>query len=169
MEEARERFLRRYREVFEHSPWVAEEVWERYPAVAKAEEYDPLIDAFAKVIRMAPREKQMALLRAHPDLACGMAAAKELTAASRSEQEGAGLDRCTAEEFIEFQSLNLDYRKEFGFPFIIAVQGMNRREVLERFRSRIERAPEQEFITAIENVIRIGCHRIEAVLNSDSG
>ena len=97
----------------------------------------------------------MELLRAHPVLACGMVGNDELTRMSREEQAGAGLDKCSPDEFIEFQSLNLDYKSKFGFPFIIAVQGMSRHEILDRFRDRVERSEDQEFATAVENVIRI--------------
>lgn len=163
----RERFLARFSEVAEHAPWVAEAVWERYPAAARAEEYEGLMDAFGKVIRTAPHEKRLELLRAHPDLACGVVSSRDLTDASRTEQAGAGLDQCSPEEFIEFQSLNVEYKSQFGFPFIIAVKGMNRRQILERFRDRIERPPEEEFATAIENVTRIIGFRIADILGTN--
>ena len=160
----REFFLARFGSVVEHSPWVAEEVWGRYPQEARDEDFLTLVDVFGRVIRLAPPEKRLELLRAHPNLACGVVASKELTRMSREEQEGAGLDKCSPEEFIEFQSLNLEYREKFGFPFIIAVKGMNRKEILERFRDRIERSEERELATAVENVIRIIGFRIEAIL-----
>lgn len=163
----RAQFLARFGAVVEHAPWVAEAVWERYPAAARAEEFEGLTDAFGRVIRTAPREQRLELLRAHPDLACGVVASSELTEASRNEQSGAGLDRCSPEEFIEFQSLNVEYKAKFGFPFIIAVKGMNRREILERFRDRIERKPEEEFSTAVENVLRIIGFRIREILDAN--
>lgn len=162
----RERFLARFGEVAEHAPWVAEAVWERYPTVARAEEYEGLVDAFGKVIRTAPHEQRLELLRAHPDLACGVVASSELTEASRDEQAGAGLDQCSPEEFIEFQSLNVAYKAQFGFPFIIAVKGLSRREILERFRDRIERTLQEEFATAVENVVRIIGFRIADILGT---
>jgi len=163
-----QRFMERFGGVIEHSPWVAETVWQRYPAAARAECRDDLLDAFAKVIRTAPHDKRLQLLRAHPDLACGVVSSRELTQASRGEQEGAGLDKCTPQEFIEFQSLNLEYKSQFGFPFILAVKGLNRKEILERFRSRIERTPDEEFVTAIENVIRIAGYRIADVIHGNA-
>lgn len=163
----RQRFLARFGQVAEHASWVAEAVWERYPAAARAEEYEGLIDAFGKVIRTASREQRMELLRAHPDLACGVVSSSELTEASRTEQAGAGLDRCSPEEFIEFQSLNVEYKTQFGFPFILAVKGLDRRQILERFRDRIERNPDEEFATAIENVIRIIGFRVADILDSN--
>lgn len=163
--DARARFLERFSGVVDHSSWVAEAVWERYPASARDEQYEALTDAFGRVIRSAPREQRLELLRAHPDLALGVVASHELSESSRSEQEGAGLDKCTPQEFIEFQSLNLEYREKFGFPFIIAVKGMTKKEILERFRNRIERSEADEFATAVENVIRIAGFRIADVLN----
>jgi 2-oxo-4-hydroxy-4-carboxy-5-ureidoimidazoline decarboxylase len=161
---SREQFLERFGDVVENSPWVASAVWERYPSAAKGRSFDDLQDAFSKVIRTAPHEQRLDLLCAHPDLACGVVASRELTDASRAEQESAGLDRCSPQEFIELQSLNLEYKAQFGFPFIIAVKGMHRREILERFRNRVERSQEEELMTAIENVIRIVGYRIQDVL-----
>jgi OHCU decarboxylase len=160
----RERFMRRFGSAVEDSLWVAEEVWDRYPAAARAEEYEGLNDAFGKVIRTPTHERRLEILRAHPDLACGVVSSQEMTEASRTEQHDVGLDRCSPEVFIEFQSLNVEYRAEFGFPFIIAVKGMSRKDILERFRSRIERDPDEEFVTAVENVIRIAGFRIADAL-----
>lgn len=162
----REHFLARFGEVVEHAPWVAEAVWGQHPAVARAEERVPLIDAFGRVIRLAPKAQKLELLSAHPDLACGVVASSELTQASREEQRGAGLDECTPQEFLEFQSLNLEYKQKFGFPFILAVKGLERKEILEHFRNRIERSEEDEFATAIENVLRIIGFRIAEVIRN---
>ena len=163
----RRRFLERFGNVVEHSPWVAEEVWERYPAVARAQDPQELVEAFGRVIRGAPREQRLELLRAHPDLACGIVASSQMTDVSRNEQESAGLDQCTPQEFIEFQSLNLEYKSRFGFPFILAVTGLDRKEILKRFRNRIERSPDEEFTAAIENVVRIVGYRIDEISGRD--
>lgn len=162
----RSEFIQRFGGVFEHSPWVAEAVWERYPQVAKTANMDELIEVFSRVVRIAPQNMQLDLLRAHPDLACGVVSSKELTPASKQEQASAGLDQCSPEEFIEFQTLNLEYKKEFGFPFILAVRDMDRQEILRHFRRRIERSPDEEFSTAIENVIRIASQRISNLFAS---
>ena len=136
----------------------------RYPRESRDEDFLTLAEVFGRVIRSAPHERRLELLREHPNLACGVAARSELTAMSHDEQQNAGLDKCSPEEFIEFQSLNLEYRSKFGFPFIIAVKDLNRREILDRFRERIERTAEQEYSTAIENVIRIISLRIEEII-----
>ena len=160
---ARQHFIDRFGEVAEFAPWVAEGVWERYPVIARSGNARDLTEAFGRVIRAAPEARRLELLRAHPDLACGIAARDALTSASRAEQRGAGLDQCSPQEFLEFQSLNLEYKAKFGFPFILAVKGLDRREILERFRDRVERSRAEEFTAAVENVIRIVGFRIEAI------
>ena len=87
----------------------------------------------AKVLAAADDEAKLALIRAHPDLAGRAAIAGDLTDSSRSEQAGAGLDRCTPEEYRRFQELNAAYKEKFGFPFILAVGGRTRQEILAAF------------------------------------
>ena len=118
----RDRFLTQYESVAEHSPWVAKAVWDNHEQRALDEDFDELADAFGDVIRQSSEEQRLELLRAHPDLACGIASDDELTGMSRNEQQGAGLDQCSPEEFDEFQRLNREYKAKFGFPFIIAVK-----------------------------------------------
>jgi OHCU decarboxylase len=107
----------------------------------------------------AGHDEKLALLRAHPDLA-GKLAVGELTAASASEQAGAGLDRCTPEEFDRLQDLNARYKAKFGFPFIMAVKGRRRGEIIAAFGRRIENSPETEFETALAEVHRIALLRL---------
>jgi OHCU decarboxylase len=108
----------------------------------------------------ASREKKLALIRAHPDLAC---AERNLTAESTSEQKGAGLKECSPEEFAEFQKLNAEYKKKFGFPFIIAVKGLNRTDILKAFRQRINNSADAEFDAALEQIHRIAWFRLSAL------
>lgn len=159
--------MRRFGEVAEDSPWVAKAVWEADQEAALSDDLVLLSDAFGRAVRSAPRERQLDLLRAHPVLACGVRERASMGADSQAEQAGAGLDQCSPEEFIEFQSLNHAYREQFGFPFIIAVSGMDRHAILERFRNRIERSEEDEFKTALENVIRIIGFRLERIVNAN--
>jgi OHCU decarboxylase len=151
-------FLADFGGIFEHSPWVAEQAWDQGVRSSSAEQ---LHAAFSAVIRGADRDRQLALLRAHPQLASAIADPEELTAESRGEQLGAGLDQCSAAEFEEFSRLNSTYSDTFGFPFIIAVKGLSRAQILESFRVRILNTPEEEFAAALEQVIRIGKFRLQ--------
>ena len=159
-------FLARYGGVYEHSPWVAEEVWDRGAA---SDEVERMSAEMAATVEAAGRERQLALLRAHPDLAGRLAVAGGLTAESSAEQAGAGLDRCTPEEFAEFQDQNRAYVARFGFPFILAVRGRNRREILEVFRRRVGNAPDAEFREALDQVHRIAKLRLEALASEMPG
>jgi allantoicase len=150
-------FMAAYGGIFEHSSWIAGLVWERGLRDGSVQE---LHAAFSEAIRSADQELQLALLRAHPQLACGLASGSQLTTESRSEQHGAGLDQCSAEEFREFEHLNSTYTDKFGFPFIIAVRGLSRGQILEAFRARLSNEPGEEFQEALEQVIRIGKFRL---------
>jgi 2-oxo-4-hydroxy-4-carboxy-5-ureidoimidazoline decarboxylase len=150
-------FLVRYGGIFEHSPWIAKQVWDQG---SHSDSARGLNAAFSDVIRSVNRKQQLALLRAHPQLASAIASGEELTAESRGEQHGAGLDQCSAAEFEEFEYLNSTYSDNCGFPFIFAVKGLGREQILESFRTRLANAPEEEFIEALEQVTRIGKFRL---------
>ncbi|WP_374764766.1 2-oxo-4-hydroxy-4-carboxy-5-ureidoimidazoline decarboxylase [Yunchengibacter salinarum] len=157
-----ETFLATYGGIYEHSPWVAEAAW----AARKGTELDRaegLFAAMRSAVDLADRAAQMTLICAHPDLAGKVGLAADLTDHSRREQQGAGLDRCTAEEYEAFQSLNTAYKERFGFPFIIAVKGHDRASILDAFRSRVTHDAETEFKTAIEQIHRIAAFRLEAL------
>ena len=151
-------FLTRFGSVFEHSPWIVARVWEQG---RNSDDVQELHTAFSEVIRSANLEQQLELLRAHPQLASAIASGEELTAESRGEQRGAGLDQCSAAEFDEFEHLNSTYSDKFGFPFIIAVKGLGREQILESFRTRLANTPAEEFTEALAQVIRIGKFRLQ--------
>ena len=158
----REDFLDTFGGVYEHSSWIAEALY----ATGLTRDHDTvagLHSALRQVVDDADQPPQLALLQAHPDLAGKLAVAGELTAESTAEQASARLDQCTAEEFTEFQSLNECYKSAFGFPYILAVRGRNRQEILENFQSRIDNDPETEFAEALKQVHRIALLRIEAL------
>lgn len=155
-------FAARYGVVWEHSLWIAERAF-RAGLGPETETPEGLAAAMGRVVDAAEREEQLALLRAHPDLAGRLALAGELTEASKAEQAGAGLDRCSPEELAEFTALNDRYVRKFGFPFIVAVKGLTRAEILERFRRRVENDPETEFAEALAQVKRIARLRLEAL------
>lgn len=152
-------FVARYGGVYEHSPWIAEAVWD---AGRVPDDPDALADAMAAVVEAAGEQAQLALLRAHPDLAGRLGVDDALTAESGAEQAGAGLDRCTPEEFAEFQRLNEAYRARFGFPFILAVKGHDRAGILEVFRRRVRNKPAAELREALGQVHRIARFRLLA-------
>jgi OHCU decarboxylase len=155
-------FMSTYGTVYEHSPWVAEALWQRG---VRPEHDDPgyLADELAEIVLNADYEQLLALVCAHPDLAGRAAVAGELTEGSMQEQQAAGLDRCSPEEFERFQNLNSRYRTRFGFPFIIAVGGLNRTGILAEFEKRIANDPETEFQTALKQINRIARLRLNAL------
>ena len=152
-------FMDIYGGIYEHSPWVAETVWQRH-IPETADTPASLHFAMKEVVDAAGEDRQLALLRAHPDLGGRAAVRGELTAESTAEQKGAGLDQCSPEEFTELQTLNTAYQEKFGFPFIIAVRGLNRADILENFRRRLAHSRTQEFQTALEEVHKIALLRL---------
>lgn len=149
-------FVKRYAAIYEHSPWIAEAAYDS----GDIGTIDRIHAAMKEAVETAGYAQKIALIRAHPDLAC--APATKLTQDSVSEQKGAGLDRCTPEEYAEFQKLNGDYKKKFGFPFIIAVKGLSRQDILVDFRARIGNGAEKEFATALDQIHKIARFRLEA-------
>lgn len=163
---AREDFLEVFGGVYEHSPWIAETAY----AAGLTRDQDTvagLHNALRTAVDGADRDRQLALLQAHPDLAGKLAVGGELTQESTAEQASAQLDQCTAEEFAEFQSLNEKYKSSFGFPYILAVRGRNRQGILENFRNRVDNDPDTEFTEALKQVNRIALLRIEALYQEE--
>lgn len=156
----REAFLAAYGDIYEHSPWVAEQAWER-GLDASCDTPAGLAEVLGRVLRQAPAEQQLDLIRAHPDLAGKAAIAGKLTDDSTREQAGAGLDQCTPEELARFQRLNETYKEKFGFPFVMAVKGSDRHAILDAFEDRLENDPKAERLTAIEQINRIARFRLE--------
>ncbi|MEI4484938.1 allantoinase PuuE [Frigidibacter sp. MR17.14] len=159
----RARFVEVYGGVYEHSPWVAERAFalELGPVHDRAA---GLANAFARVFRTASADERVAVLRAHPDLAGKLAAAKRLTAESSAEQASAGLDALTDAERDEFTRLNAAYVARHGFPFIIAVRDHDKAGILAAFRTRIDNDSATETATACAQVERIATLRLKALL-----
>ncbi len=160
---ARNAFVARFGGVFEHSPWIAERAWslELGPA------HDTAIgvhSALARMFRSASEEERLGVLRAHPDLAGKLAAAKRLTPESTAEQAGAGLDALTDAERARFTELNDAYQAKFGFPFIVAVRGLDKAQILEAFERRLGNDRDAEFATACRQVERIALLRLRDML-----
>jgi OHCU decarboxylase len=160
---ARQDFIARFGGVFEHSPFIAERAYDEgllfVPLTAKG-----VHEAMVSVFRQASHKERLGVLRAHPDLAGKLAIAGGLTEDSRNEQAGAGLDRLSPQEHARFTELNDAYTEKFGFPFIIAVKGLDKHEILDAFERRIHNSPEQEFETAAAQVERIASLRLAALL-----
>lgn len=157
----RQAFVTHYGDIYEHSPWVAELAWEN-GLTPSQDTPEGLADAMGRVLGQASPEDQLAVIRAHPDLAGKAAVAGTLTEDSTSEQAGAGLDQCSPEELARFEDLNAAYKAKFGFPFVMAVKGNDRHIILAAFETRLENSPEQERRTAIEQINHIARFRLEA-------
>ncbi|MGI9415116.1 MAG: 2-oxo-4-hydroxy-4-carboxy-5-ureidoimidazoline decarboxylase [Hyphomicrobiales bacterium] len=155
-------FVSMFGGIYEHSPWIAERLWDLGLGDAHSN-VSSIHSALAAVLDAASRDEQLALIRAHPDLAGKAAVRGELTEASTSEQSSAGLDQCTAEEFERFQTLNTAYKEKFDFPFILAVKGKNRHDILEAFETRIGNDTDTEFITALGEINKIALLRLNAM------
>jgi OHCU decarboxylase len=153
-------FITRFSGIYEHSAWVAEEA---APFVADSRDMDAIAIVMADCVDNASTERQLELIRAHPDLAGKAQVAGDLTADSTSEQSSAGLDQCSAEEYDRFQALNTAYHDKFGFPFVMAVRNSSRTEILEAFASRLGNDPDTEFETALAEIHTIARLRLQAM------
>lgn len=150
-------FVASFGDIAEHSPWVAKVAERARPYLDRT----AMVAAFVEAVGEAEQEAQLALLREHPDLAGRAAIAGELAPESRNEQTGAGLDRMTAEEYDRFSRLNATYRDRHGIPFILAVKGATKDQVLAAFEARLDNPADIEFATALTQVQRIIRFRLE--------
>jgi 2-oxo-4-hydroxy-4-carboxy-5-ureidoimidazoline decarboxylase len=144
--------------IFEHSPWVAERAFDARPFAS----LDALHAAMTEQVENATFAESLALLKAHPDLG----ARARLSLASTGEQAGAGLDSLTPGEFEQITRLNAAYRSRFGYPFLLAVKGSTKHDVLRSLQARIESSPEQEYREALRQVYRIARFRLEDLIKS---
>lgn len=142
--------------VFEHSPWVAQRAYSARPFSS----VDDLHAAMVAAVVAAPQEMQLALIRAHPELAGREAQAGAMTAESVSEQASAGLDRCSADELERLRAGNRAYREKFGFPFVMAVKGRDRHEILDALESRLQGTRGEEFARCIAEIGKIARLRL---------
>ncbi len=150
-------FCATFGDIAEHSPWVAERVYERVrkaPLPTRA----ALHEAFTQAVMAASTAQQLSLLRAHPDLATRA----KLTADSSNEQKGAGLDTLSAGEFARFTALNHQYKEQNGIPFVFAVKGATKHQILASFEERIHNSKQVEFNLALQQVCKIIGFRLEA-------
>ena len=155
---SRSEFVEIFANIFEKTKWIAEKLYNQKP-------FDNFRDLSSKMLGIfetAGKETQLKILGAHPDLA-DKVTVNLLTSNSRSEQSNAGLDQCSEEEFNEFKNLNKSYRQKYGFPFVIAVKGKNKIEILSEFRKRILNSVDEEFNEAIIQVGKIANLRLNEI------
>ncbi|MDO0862912.1 2-oxo-4-hydroxy-4-carboxy-5-ureidoimidazoline decarboxylase [Xanthomonas campestris pv. campestris] len=149
-------FVARYRALFEHSPWVVERAARRRP-------FDDVFGGLMQVVYDASPDDQLALIRAHPELAGRAAIDRTLTAASAAEQASAGLDRLDEDEFHRFHALNHAYRQRFGFPFVICVRLQDKAGILAELQRRLDAPRNDEIATALAEIGKIVHLRLEAL------
>jgi 2-oxo-4-hydroxy-4-carboxy-5-ureidoimidazoline decarboxylase len=147
--------------IFEHSPWVAERVYSARSFASRSDLHRKMVAE----VRKASIEQRTELLCQHPELAGKEADEGSLTDASKREQAGAGLNQCSADELTRIKHFNEAYGAKFGFPFIIAVTGLDKYQILAAMQQRLEHAAEVEFATAIGEVEKIGLIRLNALID----
>ena len=149
-------FLTIFGNVFEKSEWISEKVFDLRP-------FKNFEDLFSKIIGIYENSDKkiiLKILNSHPELAVE----KKLTINSKNEQKNANLNECTNDEYNEFKKLNIEYKKKFDFPFIIAVKGKNKDEILNYFRGRIKNSLDEEFLEAKKQVKKIATFRLEEII-----
>ncbi len=159
MTDDRDAFVATYGPLFEHSPWVAEAAYANGPYADRG----AVLQGLTEAMYAAPKERQVALVRAHPDLAGKAAIEGTLTADSRREQASAGLDRLSPEEFEAFTRANAAYHERFELPFVICVRDHDKESILEAAEARLRNDYESELRTALGEIARIAHHRLEAM------
>jgi OHCU decarboxylase len=156
----REAFVERFGPLFEHSPWVAAGAWSDRPFA----DADELFEALRSAMYSAPRDRQLALIRAHPDLAGRAAIEGSLTRSSKNEQASAGLDRLTPDEYEAFTRTNAAYRERFGFPFVVCVREHTKESILRVAAERLEHTRDEEVRVALEEIAKIARLRLQEIL-----
>ncbi|WP_213877602.1 2-oxo-4-hydroxy-4-carboxy-5-ureidoimidazoline decarboxylase [Pseudomonas sp. dw_358] len=157
---SRPQFVEAFKDVYEHSPWVAEKAYD-LGATRELDRIEAVHQRMSDVLLSSDHAAQLALINAHPDLAGKAAVQGELTLASTDEQAGAGIHQCSKEEFQRFTELNDAYKARFGFPFIMAVKGSNRHQILAAFETRIHHSAEAEFACALAEINKIARFRLD--------
>ena len=151
--------------VFEHSPWIAEVAFTARPFASVAALHEAMVNA----VKRAPRERQLALLNAHPELAGKEAQAGALTSSSTAEQASVGLNALSREEMQILSRRNREYREKFGFPFIIAVRRHTKASIFSEIERRLGSDPEMELDACLEQVFLITRLRLEALVAAQPG
>ena len=145
--------------IFEHSDWVAQAAFDRRPFTSVSQLHVTMVG----IVDQSSPEQRMTLIRNHPELAGKEASAGTLTTDSRKEQSSAGLDQCSAEELTQLRALNQAYQTKFEFPFIIAVTGLSRQNIIDALALRARNTSEVEFETSLAEIAKIGKIRLNAL------
>ena len=148
-------FIKVFANIFENASWIAKDVYNEKPF----KDFTDLSQKMLSIFSTSTKENQLKILKAHPDLA-DKTKIGSLTPDSKKEQSNAGLDQCSEEEFNEFKNLNNEYKKKFGFPFIYAVKGKEKKDILINFRQRSSNNIDVEFIEAKKQVKTIASLRL---------
>jgi 2-oxo-4-hydroxy-4-carboxy-5-ureidoimidazoline decarboxylase len=156
----RAEFVRAIGSVFEHSPWIAEITFAKKPFA----DLENLHRALWETVKNSGEEKQLALIRAHPDLIGKIALAGQLTKESTNEQASAGLNKLSPEEIDLFQKQNAAYKNRFGFPFVICARLNKKETILASFETRLKNPREQEIKTALEEIFKIAELRLRDLI-----
>ena len=155
-------FIKVFANIFENAAWIAEELYKKQPF----NDYEDLSSKMLDIFENTSKKNQIKILNAHPDLA-NNTKINSLTQDSIKEQNSARLDQCTENEFNEFKNLNDKYKKRFGFPFIYAVKGKSKIEILNNFKQRVSYDINVEFIEAKKQVKKIASLRIKKITEND--
>ena len=154
-------FVKAFGNIFENADWIAKKLYKQRPFV----NFQDLIKKIIFIFEKANNQVQLEILKSHPDLADKIKIGS-LTSESNKEQSNAGLDQCTKSEFNQFKSLNTEYKNKFGFPFILAVKGRNKSEILLNFKRRVLSDKKKEFDESIKQVKQIASLRLQELKNS---
>jgi|TARA_B100002003_G_scaffold248692_1_gene283082 2-oxo-4-hydroxy-4-carboxy-5-ureidoimidazoline decarboxylase len=155
---SRTEFVEVFANIFEKTEWIAEKLYDQKPFNS----FEDLCSEMLEIFKTSSKETQLKVLKAHPDLA-DKVTINSLTTNSRTEQSNAGLGQCSKEESNEFKNLNNDYKKKFSFPFILAVKGKNKVEILSEFKKRILNSVDDEFTEAIIQVCKVANLRLNEI------
>jgi len=156
-------FVQKFGGIFEKSPWVAEQAWDKRPFTSLPQ----LHAAMVEVVKYAPVPSQLALLQSHPDLAGKEAQAGAMTASSVAEQASAGLNALSKAEMTQISELNAAYKQKFGFPFIIAVRMHTKEGIFFEFQRRLKNDTQTEFANDLQNVYAITRLRLDKLLGEN--
>ena len=156
-----EQFIELFGEIFEHSPWIAEKALKERPF----QSVDETFEVMRKIVEKSSYDKKLALILEHPELGKRI----KMSEASVREQSGAGLDSLSPEEFEIFSATNKAYMGKFDFPFIIAVAGKDKNDILSAMKVRLNNSREAEFNTALNEIYKIAKIRFDAIIEKLSG